>query len=131
VIVVKGGQTEAIKATFMQRSLTTWENAEDYVLDYPTKWIKKISPQNLSILEIVSQKQLKVIEIAHSLHSTFEDLQNKGWSINYGREFHMTDDAKLFPPKEKWEEKNLRQTKTVFFGKILKDKFYFHYMREE
>jgi hypothetical protein len=45
------GKTDSIKATFMQRSLTTWEEAENYVLDYPRERVEKFSPKSKAVLE--------------------------------------------------------------------------------
>jgi len=103
VIVVKGGQTEAIKATFMQCSLTTWENAEDYVLDYPRTQITKFSPNSKAILEIRSERDLEVLEKMYSNSILLGDDSPQGWGIQYAREFDMTNDSKLFPPRPKWE----------------------------
>ena len=103
VIVVKGGQTEAIKATFMQRSLTTWENAEEYVLDYPRSQITKFSPNSKAILEIRSERDLEVLEKMYSNSVLLGDDSPQSWEIKYATEFHMTNDSKLFPPRPKWE----------------------------
>lgn len=103
VIVVKGGQTEAIKATFMQRSLTNWENAEEYVLDYPRSQITKFSPNSKAILEIRSERDLEVLEKMYSNSVLLGDDSPQGWGIKYATEFHMTNDSKLFPPRPKWE----------------------------
>ena len=51
VIVIKGGKTENIKATFMQRSLSTWENPDRYVLNYPAARVAQFSPNSKAILE--------------------------------------------------------------------------------
>ena len=103
VIVVKGGQTEAINATFMQRSLTNWENAEDYVLDYTRSQITKFSPNSKAILEIRSERDLEVLEKMYSNSVLLGDDSPQGWGIQYAREFDMTNDSKLFPPRPKWE----------------------------
>lgn len=35
----------------------------------------------------------------------FFDQSERGWGVKYAREFDMTNDSKLFPPRPKWEEK--------------------------
>lgn len=103
VIVQKGGKTESIKATFMQRSLSSWDNAESYVLDYPSDRVEQFSPKSKAILEIRSDRDLEVLTKIYANSVLLGDDSTQGWGIEYAREFDMTTDSKLFPPRPKWE----------------------------
>ena len=105
IILCKGGETEAIKATFMQRSLTSWEKAEDYVLDYSRQQVEQFSPYSKAILEIRSERDLEILKKIYNNSVLLGDDSPSGWGIQYATEFHMTNDSKLFPPRPKWENK--------------------------
>jgi len=108
VIVIKGGKTENIKATFMQRSLSTWENPDRYVLNYPAARVAQFSPNSKAILEIRSDRDLLVLEKMYANGILLGDQSDRGWGIQYAREFDMTNDSKLFPPRPQWEAKGYR-----------------------
>lgn len=108
VIVQKGGQTEAIQASFMQRSLTSWEEAEKHVLSYNRERVEQLSPKSKSILEIRSERDLQVIEKIYTNSILLGDKSTQGWGIQYATEFHMTNDSKLFSPRPQWEAKGYR-----------------------
>ncbi|QED29967.1 hypothetical protein FRD01_22560 [Microvenator marinus] len=104
IIVQKGGTTTAIKAAFMHRELADWENADKHVLSYPAERIKQFSPKSLSILEIRGERDLEILQKIYGNGVLLGDDSENGWGIKYATEFHMTNDAKLFPPREKWEK---------------------------
>jgi hypothetical protein len=62
VILEKGEKTEAIQTTFMQRDLTTWEEAEKHVLAYSAAQVEQFSPKSKAILEIKSERDLAILE---------------------------------------------------------------------
>ncbi len=105
IIVKKGGETEVIQATFMQRDLTTWEEAEKYVLAYPGVRVEQFSPKSKAILEIKSERDLQILEKMYANGVLLGDDSPQGWGIQYAREFDMTNDSKLFPPRPQWEAK--------------------------
>ena len=121
VIVIKGGKTENIKATFMQRSLSTWENPDRYVLNYPAARVAQFSPNSKAILEIRSDRDLLVLEKMYANGILLGDQSDRGWGIKYATEFHMTADSKLFPPRPQWEEKGYRADE---YGHWLKGDWY-------
>ncbi|MDA2923349.1 BREX-1 system adenine-specific DNA-methyltransferase PglX [Acidobacteria bacterium AH-259-L09] len=108
VIVQKGGQTTAIQAAFMHRSLEDWEEAEKHALDYPAARIHQFSPKSKAILEIRSQRDLEVLNKLYSNGVLLGDESSDGWNIKYATEFHMTNDSHLFPPRPQWEAKGYR-----------------------
>lgn len=105
VIVRKGGVTEAIRAAFMRRNLLDWEDGEKHVLFYPRERIEQFSPHSKSILEIRDKRDLEILEKLYSNGVLLGDDGPDGWGIKYAREFDMTNDSKLFPPRPWWEER--------------------------
>ncbi len=103
VIVVKGGKTEAIRAAFMRRKLEDWESAEPLVTPYSRAQVERFSPRSLAILEIQSTRDLEILEKIYAHSVLLGDEGPDGWGIKYAREFDMTNDSKLFPPRPKWE----------------------------
>ena len=104
VIVQKGGQTHAIQAAFMHRDLADWDDAERHVLAYPRERVEQFSPKSRAILEIRSARDLDVLQRMYANGVLLGDDGPNGWGIRYSREFDMTNDSKLFPPRPKWEE---------------------------
>lgn len=104
IIVAKGGKTQAIQTVFMRRNLADWEQAEQFAIEYPRQQIVQFSPNSRAILEIQSQRDLEVLTKIYSNSVLLGDQSEKGWGIKYAREFDMTNDSRLFPPRTKWEE---------------------------
>jgi len=102
-IVQKGGHTLAIKSAFSRYFIGEWENAEMYIMPYSSEQVKKFSPKSKSLLESRTQKDLDVLEKIYSNSVLLGDDSPQGWGIEYAREFDMTTDSKLFPPRPKWE----------------------------
>ena len=108
VIIEKGGQTEAIRTSFMRRKLEDWEHAEPLVTTYTRERIERFSPRSKAILEIQSARDLEILEKIYANSVLLGDDGPDGWGISYATEFHMTNDSKLFPPRPKWEEQGYR-----------------------
>ena len=103
IIVHKGLKTSFIKTAFMRRSLTEWEDAEKYTLQYSREQVDKFSPKSKSILEIQTQRDLEILTKIYDNSVLLGDQSKEGWGIKYRLEFMMNTDAKLFPPRPKWE----------------------------
>jgi hypothetical protein len=103
VILQKGGQTDAICTRFMERDLTTWAQVEPSYLPYPRERVAQFSPYTYAILEIRSDRDLKILEKMYANGVLLGNDGPDGWGIQYATEFHMTNDSKLFPPRPKWE----------------------------
>ena len=108
VIITKGGTTTAIRTAFMRRKLEDWERAEDLATPYTRAQIDQFSPRSKAILEIQSRRDLEVLEKIYANSVLLSDDGPRGWGIQYAREFDMTNDSKLFPPRTKWEEQGYR-----------------------
>jgi hypothetical protein len=106
VIVAKGGCTERIRAAFMHHNLKDWDEAEKHALDYPGERVRQFSPSSRALLEIRSAEDLHTLEKLYANGVLLGDQSESGWGIRYAQgDFNMTSDAKLFPPRPKWEEK--------------------------
>lgn len=92
----------------MRRKLEDWENAEDFVTPYSREQVARFSPRSLAILEIQSKRDLEILEKIYSNSVLLGDDGPDGWGIQYAREFDMTNDSKLFPPRPKWEADGYR-----------------------
>ncbi len=108
VIVEKGGATEAIRTTFMRRNLDDWERAEGLATSYTRAQVERFSPRSRAILEIQSKRDLEILEKIYANSVLLGDDGPDGWGIRYAREFDMTNDSRLFPPRPRWEAKGYR-----------------------
>ena len=108
VIVEKGGETGAIRTAFMRRNLDDWERAEELATRYSRAQIARFSPRSRAILEIQSQRDLEILEKIYANSVLLGDDGPGGWGIRYAREFDMTGDSRLFPPRPQWEAKGYR-----------------------
>jgi len=105
IVIQKGGTTVAFRAAFMRRKLEDWEHAQDYVLAYPRERVEQFSPKSLAILELSSPRDLEVLTKLYTNGVLLGDDGPEGWGISYAREFDMTNDSKLFPPRARWEDR--------------------------
>ena len=108
IIVQKGGETEAINTAFMRRKLEDWERAEEIATPYSRKQVERFSPNSRAILEIQSARDLEILEKIYANGVLLGDDGPDGWGIKYTREFDMTNDSHLFPPRPEWEAKGYR-----------------------
>ena len=108
VIVQKGGSTEAIRTTFMRRDPDDWRRAEELATSYTRAQVEQFSPNSRAILEIQSKRDLEILEKIYANSVLLGDDGPDGWGIRYAREFDMTNDSRLFPPRPQWEAKGYR-----------------------
>lgn len=108
VVIEKGGTTEAIRTAFMRRALEDWDRAEDFATPYARAQVEQFSPRSKAILEIQSARDLEILEKIYANSVLLGDQGPEGWGIQYAREFDMTNDSKLFPPRPKWEAQGYR-----------------------
>ena len=108
IVVQKGGTTEAIRTAFMRRSLDDWERADELSTSYTRAQVERFSPRSRAILEIQSQRDLEILEKIYANSVPLGDQGPNGWGIRYAREFDMTNDSRLFPPRPQWEAKGYR-----------------------
>ena len=108
VVIEKGGATAAVRTAFMRRNLDDWERAGDFATSYTLTQIKQFSPKSRAILEIQSERDLEILEKIYANAVLLGDDGPGGWGIRYAREFDMTNDSHLFPPRPRWEAKGYR-----------------------
>lgn len=65
--------------------------------------LRQLSPGNRAVLEIRSRRDLEVLERIYANSLLLGDESSDGWGIQYAREFDMTNDSGLFPPRPWWE----------------------------
>jgi hypothetical protein len=106
-IAQKGGATGALQAAFMRHDLDDWAGAVG-ALTYPAERIRAFSPKSLSLLEIRTDRDLEVLTTVYANSVLLGDDSAEGWGIKYAREFDMTNDSKLFIPREKAMERGYR-----------------------
>ena len=114
--VNKGGHTKSIATRFRlgpgdspeaQELMTDILDNTGY-LSVPAEQIKRFSPNTGALLEIRTDRDLKILEKMYSNGVLLGDDGPQGWGIQYATEFHMTNDSKLFPPRPKWEAQGYR-----------------------
>lgn len=103
VIIQKGGRTAVIRSGFMHRNVDDWAQADKYALSYPRERVIQLSPYSKALLEIRSERDVRVLEKIYANGVLLGDPSERGWGANYATEFHMTSDSKLFSPTWKWE----------------------------
>ena len=108
VVIEKGGATAAVRTAFMRRNLDDWERAGDFATSYTLAQIKQFSPKSRAILEIQSERDLEILEKIYANAVLLGDEGPDAWGIRYAREFDMTNDSHLFPPRPRWEAKGYR-----------------------
>ncbi len=105
VVVQKGGSTEAIRTAFMRHDLDDWDRPEAVAIPYARSQVEQFSPQSRTLLEIQSKRDLDILEKMYANGVLLGDNGPNGWGVEYTREFDMTNDSKLFPPRAQWEAK--------------------------
>ena len=108
VIVEKGSSTEVIRTAFMRHDIGDWERAEEIVISQGRDQLRKFSPNSRALLEIQTDRDLEILEKIYENSVLLGDNAPDGWGIRYYREFDMTGDSKLFPPRPEWEKKGYR-----------------------
>lgn len=104
LLIEKGGTTQILKAVFNRRALVDLEHPNSVLLDISRKQIEQFSPKSLAIIEPHSERDIDVLEKLYSHDTVLVGDQSKySWQLQYTREFNMTDDHALFPPRPKWE----------------------------
>ena len=69
--------------------------------------LRNSSPRSLGLVELQSERDLSILRRVNSRSVRLGD-NAPGWSIDYCREFDMTNDSKRFPPLQKWQAKGFR-----------------------
>ena len=108
VIVEKGSSTEVIRTAFMRHDIGDWERAEEIVISQDCNQVRRFSPNSRAFLEIQSGRDLEILGKIYDNSVLLGDDAPGGWGVRYDREFDMTGDSKLFPPRPEWEKEGYR-----------------------
>lgn len=108
IILEKGRSTDAVRAAFMRHDLAAWESADPPYLWIPNVKIARFSPNTLSFMEFKSKRDMEICEKIYADYPLLRDKTQGGWNVEFGREFDMTNDSKLFPPRAEWERTGYR-----------------------
>lgn len=95
------GHTERFPARFMRHDVGELASFPgDESLQIEVELVKKLSPDSLSILEFQDLGQVRIIEKLARQPTLSESIEGS-FVLNLQREFHMTDDARLYHPDKK------------------------------
>jgi len=111
IIIEKKSKTQIVQTAFMRREVSEWENPFNYSFPYLRDQIIQFSPQNKSFLEIRSSRDLKVISDIFKSSFLIGNPITDAFKIQYLREFDMTNDSYLFPPKKWWIDRGYHSDK--------------------
>lgn len=104
IIVQKGGSTVAVRTSFMNRSLAAWEApAPAGVLRVTRAQIERFSPHTGTILEVLHQRDIELLERMYSGGVLLGSEASTGWAVSHTAEFHLTNDSSLFDDRPVWE----------------------------
>ncbi len=112
ISVNKSGRTESIATRFRlgpgdspeAQELMTDALDDARFLSVPAAQIKRFSPNTGALLEVRTDRDLKILEKMYANGVLLGDDSPQGWGIQYRQgDFNMTSDSKLFPPRPKWE----------------------------
>jgi len=100
VVVMREGlepaPTQSFPAAFMRHDVAELNNFPNPdSLQISTNLIKKLSPDSQSIMEFKNETDIKIAEKMLAFPLLGEQLENT-WNLKLTREFHMTDDSRLF-----------------------------------
>ncbi len=108
IVVEKSGVTKTIRTAFMRHDLADWERAEEHAIPYDGDQVRRFSPESRVILEIQSRQDLEILGKIYGHTVLLGSESRAGWQIRYEREFDMTGDSELFPPRPEWEKEGYR-----------------------
>ena len=107
-VIVDRQRTDApLKVAFMVHDLDAWDQPNPPVFALDRSLIQLFSPRSKSIPEVRTGRDLEICRKIYE-HSIRIGDREPGWEIDFALEFMMNTDAKLFPPKDKWESRGYK-----------------------
>jgi hypothetical protein len=116
LIAAKGGPTSAFRTRFRMGvgdSPEAHEIPDDMLrrdsaaMEVTPEDVKSYSPNNLTFVELKTERDLANFRTIYAASVRIGD-KSTDWEINFGREYNLTDDSKLFPPRMTWESKGYK-----------------------
>jgi hypothetical protein len=90
-----GGETEDLRATFLQRDVGVLNEFDEHALQIPRLVLSRYSPEARIFPYIDSQEEVKVLERILS-HASIADTSREGWFAQPYAELHRTSDTDRF-----------------------------------
>ncbi|PKN59368.1 MAG: hypothetical protein CVU56_00560 [Deltaproteobacteria bacterium HGW-Deltaproteobacteria-14] len=116
VIARKGGSTTFLPTAFKLGPSESPE-AEDIPSQLETNWrplhlgrdlVERLNPGTHGILELISDRDLRILERTYDNSVLLGDDGANGWGIKYAREFDMTNDSRLFTARDRAESNGFK-----------------------
>jgi hypothetical protein len=107
-IVVKRPSSGAIAVSFGHTELSDWQADPPQHARYSRDLVARLSPTTRLLFEIESNEDLPILESIHRGKETFATA-GESWKTQYGLEFMMNSDAKLFRTRPRLEEEGYRR----------------------
>ena len=109
VVIEKGGATEAVRTVFMRRELEDWERAETLATSPTLSRRSNASAPSPAPFSKFSRRAISKSS-KRSTRTAYcsATMAQMGGALVTPREFDMTNDSGLFPPRPQWEEKGYR-----------------------
>lgn len=92
----KGGHTVSFPAAFMRHEVSELDSfPENGAMDIKIDFVKRQSPDSLSVMEVKNEKELGIVEKMLKFPMLGEDVPDS-WTFKLNREFDMTNHSYLF-----------------------------------
>lgn len=100
LIVRKGGRSEILQAAFMRHDPEDWQKAEAIARPFDTRLLESLSSGTRAFLEVQHAGDLSLLAkiLAGAPRIGVEGASR--WGLDHAREFNMTDDHRLFTPRD-------------------------------
>lgn len=92
----KGGKTKSFPSAFMRHNVRELEQFPRVgALPITVELVHRLSPDSLSVMEFKNETEICIAEKMLKFPPLGKRIKDK-WNLDFGREFHMTDDGPLF-----------------------------------
>jgi len=96
----KGGDTKSFKAGFMLHDPEILPAVDNDALEMPVEMIKKFSPDDLSITELNTQREIDILGDIFSAAPLLGSTETEAWNVRFNIEFMSNTDAWRFAPRD-------------------------------
>ena len=96
LVASRGGSTERFRCAFMKHDPARLAAIEASASEVSLELVKKLSPEEFSVMEFPDQEAAKISEKVYSSHPLLGEDIAESWNCQINRELHTTDDSHLF-----------------------------------
>jgi len=107
LVVQKASVTQHVQTAFVRSNVEDWEHAEKFAVPFARSLVEQFSPNSKIILELQGPGDLPLLKRIYSASGLLGSSEHS-WRNSYAREFDMTNDSGLFPPRADWESAGYR-----------------------